>query len=276
MGLIGGSLLAAGRARRLFARATGADTDAAACRAAVASGLVASAGRSAAAAAAGADLLVLATPVEAMADALREALPHLRPGAVVTDVGSVKGPVAEALGPLAAAAGVAFVPGHPVAGTERQGLAAAQADLFTGRRVVLTPRPDAPPAAVARVRALWEGLGATVTTMEPAAHDAAFAALSHLPHVAVYALLAAIAADPGLAATAPELAGGGLRDTTRIGASSPALWRGICLANRGPLLAALGGLEAQLARCRTALEAEDGAALEAVFAQAKALRDRIG
>jgi prephenate dehydrogenase len=111
--------------------------------------------------------------------------------------------------------------------------------------------------------------------MDPVAHDAAFAALSHLPHLAAFALLATLTEDPALAEAAPGLAGGGLRDTTRIGASSPRLWRGICLANRAPLLAALGGFEGQLARLRRALEAGDGAALEETFARAKALRDRF-
>ena len=276
LGMIGGSVLAAGRARGLFGRATGADTDPAACRAAVSAGLVAEASPDVADAVRGADLLVLATPVEAMADAARAALPHLAAGAVVTDVGSVKGPVIAGVSEPAAAAGVPFVPAHPIAGTERSGLAAASADLFAGRLAVVTPLSGTDEAAVARVTELWRLLGATVLRMEPEAHDAAFAAVSHLPHLVVYALLATLAEDPTLADAAQRLSGGGLRDTTRIGASSPALWRGICLANRRHLIAALDAFSAQVARLRAGLSAGDGDLVERTFASAKALRDRIG
>lgn len=275
LGMIGGSLLAAGRARGLFGRAAGADPDPQARRAALEAGLVDAAFASAREAAAGADLFVAAAPVEAIAETIREALPALAPGAIVTDVGSVKAPVVEAAGAAARAAGVPFVPGHPIAGTERAGIAAADPGMFVGRRVILTPAAGQPPAAVERVASLWEAVGATVLRMDPLEHDAAFAALSHLPHLAAFALLATLTEDPALAEAAPGLAGGGLRDTTRIGASSPRLWRGICLANRSPLLAALGGFEGQLARLRRALEAGDGAALEETFARAKALRDRF-
>ncbi len=274
--MIGGSVLAAGRAGGLFARATGADADRAACTQAVSAGLVAEASPEVAAAVRGADLLVLATPIEAMADVARAALPHLAPGAVVTDVGSVKGPVIAGVGPLAAGAGVHFVPGHPIAGTERSGFGAANADLFAGRLAVVTPLPGTDEAAVARVSELWRRLGATVLRMDPQAHDAAFAAVSHLPHVVAFALLAVLAEDPVLADAAVRLSGGGLRDTTRIGASSPPLWRGICLANRDHLLEALDAFSAQVARLRAALAAGDGDLLERTFAGAKALRDRIG
>ncbi len=276
LGMIGGSVLAGARARGLFARATGADTDRAACTQAVSAGLVAEASPDAAAAARGADLLVLATPIDAMAGVVQAALPHLAPGAVVTDVASVKGPVIAGAGRLAADAGVQFVPGHPIAGTERSGLAAADPNLFAGRLAVVTPPPRADEAAVARVADLWRRLGATVLRMEPEAHDAAFAAVSHLPHLVVYALLAALAEDPVLADAAQRLSGGGLRDTTRIGASSPALWRGICLANRRHLLDALDAFDTQMTRLRAGLAAGDGDLIERTFAAAKALRDRIG
>ncbi|HWP35044.1 MAG TPA: prephenate dehydrogenase/arogenate dehydrogenase family protein, partial [Thermodesulfobacteriota bacterium] len=229
----------------------------------------------AAEAARGADLLVLATPVEAMEAAAREALPHLAAGAVVTDVGSVKGPVVAAVGPLAERHGVPFVPGHPIAGTERAGIGAARADLFEGRVAVLTPTPATDPAAVTRVSELWQRLGAAVIRMDVATHDRLFAALSHLPHLVAYALLATLAGDPVAADGAVRLAGAGLRDTTRIAGSPPGLWRGICLANREALLTALDRFEAVLQELRRALEAGDGAALERVFGAAKALRDRI-
>lgn len=276
LGMIGGSVLAAARARGLFGRASGADPDPAARAGALAAGFVEQATASAAEAASGADLLVLATPVEAMGAVARQALPRLAPGALVTDVGSVKGLVVAAVGPLAEEAGVAFVPGHPIAGTERAGIDAARADLFDGRIAILTPTGSTDPAAVARAADLWTRLGATVMQMDVSTHDALFAAISHLPHLVAFALVAALAADPELADAAPRLSGAGLRDTTRIAGSSPSLWRGICLANREPLLAALDRFEAVLADLRRALAAGDGPALERTFAAARALRDRIG
>lgn len=276
LGMIGGSVLAAGRARGLFGRATGADPDPAARAGALAAGLVEAVTASAAEAASGADLLVLATPVEVMEAVAREAVPRLAPGALVTDVGSVKEPLVAALAPLAGAAGAGFVPGHPIAGTERAGIEAARSDLFAGRLAVLTPTASTDPAALERITRLWEALGSIVVRMDPAAHDAAFAALSHLPHLVAFALLASLAADPVLAEAAPRLSGAGLKDTTRIGASSPSLWRGICLANRARLLAALDRFERTLADLRRALAAGDGAALERTFAAAKSLRERIG
>ncbi len=276
LGMIGGSVLAAARARGLFARAHGADPDPAARAGALAAGFVDEATASVADAARGADLLILATPVEAMGAVAREALPQLARGALVTDVGSVKRPVVAAVGPLAEAAGLDFVPGHPIAGNERAGIGAARPDLFDGRVAVLTPTGSADPAAVSRAAHLWERLGATVMQMDVPTHDDLFAAISHLPHLVAFALVAALAADPGLAEAAPRLSGAGLRDTTRIAGSSPALWRGICLANREPVLAALDRFEAVLAGLRRALVVGDAAALERTFAAAKALRDRIG
>ncbi len=276
LGMIGGSVLAAGRARGLFGRATGADLDPSARTGALAAGLVDAATASAAEAASGADLLVLATPVEAMEAVAREAVPRLARGALVTDVGSVKEPIVAAVAPWATAAAVAFVPGHPIAGNERAGIEAARPDLFADRLAVLTPTASTDPTALERITGLWEALGATVIQMDPAVHDAAFAALSHLPHLVAFALLASLAADPALAEAAPRLSGAGLKDTTRIGASSPPLWRGICLANRARLLPALDRFERTLAELRRALVAGDGAALERTFATAKALRERIG
>ena len=218
------------------------------------------------------DLVVLAVPVRSTAAMARTLLPHLRAGTVVTDVGSVKGEVVtqcEAVLP----ADRPFVGAHPIAGSERAGAGAADAALFRGAPCILTPSARTDATALARVRALWEGVGARVLTMTPAAHDEALAWVSHLPHVVAYALVAALArADSGLAA----LAGGSWRDATRVAASPAELWRDIFLANADAVLVATDAFAAELARLRAAVAAGDGPALQAVLEAAVAARTAGG
>ncbi|MBX3027467.1 prephenate dehydrogenase/arogenate dehydrogenase family protein [bacterium] len=214
------------------------------------------------------DLVVLAVPVRSTAAVARSLLPHLRPGTLVTDVGSVKGEVVaqcEAVLP----ADRPFVGGHPIAGSERAGAAAADAALFRGAPCILTPSPRTDAAALARVRGLWEGVGARVQTMTPAAHDRALAWVSHLPHVVAYALVGALAAaDGGMAA----FAGGSWRDATRVAASPAELWRDILLANAEAVLAATDAFSAAVARLRAAVAAGDERALQALLEAAVAAR----
>ena len=221
---------------------------------------------------AGADLVVLAVPLGTMR-ALMEALaPGLGPEAVVTDVGSAKRAVVEDARAALGAAFARFVPGHPVAGTERSGVEAAFATLFRGRRVILTPVADTAPEAVARVRALWEAVGAEVVEMDPARHDRVLAATSHLPHVLAYTLVDLLA---GLDEHEEVFANaaGGFRDFTRIASSDPVMWRDICLANREAIVEMLDRYAQALAAVRAAVAGADGAALERLFARAKAARD---
>ena len=223
---------------------------------------------------AGADLVVVATPIAAM-PALFERLAALpSDDAVITDVGSVKGEVVrmarEGLGPRFAR----FVPGHPVAGDEKTGAAAARADLFRGHRVVLTPAAETDAAALALVRRLWEAAGARVEEMDAARHDRLLAATSHLPHVLAYALVDCLAGGEGGEQTL-RYAAGGFRDLTRIASSDPVMWRDICLANRDDLLAAIDDFEAHLQRVKGMIEANQGEALGEVFGRAKAARDRF-
>jgi prephenate dehydrogenase len=171
-----------------------------------------------------------------------------------------------------------FVPSHPIAGAERSGVAAASAELYGGRRVVMTPLPENSAAAVASIRSAWEACGATVATMTAEQHDSIFAAVSHLPHLLAFALVAELARRPE-SETLFSFAAGGFRDFTRIAGSHPEMWRDICVANRDALLAELDAYDAELARLRNALARSDGAALEQVFASARAARqawlDRI-
>lgn len=219
-----------------------------------------------------ADVILLALPVGETEAVLRQLAPHLKPGAIITDAGSTKMNVVAAAYAALGTRAVDFVPGHPIAGSERSGPGAARADLYRGRRVVLTPQPDTRAEALATVRALWETTGAQVETLDAAQHDRIFAAVSHLPHLAAFALVDDLAAraDSELFF---RFAASGFRDFTRIAASSPEMWRDIALANRPALLAELDGYVAALQTLRQALNDEDAAALLTIFSRARAARE---
>jgi prephenate dehydrogenase len=269
VGLIGGSLALAARAAGLIGEAVGIGRSEANLATALRRGIIDRSARDAAAVGP-VDLVVLAVPVRSTGAVASALLPHLRPGTVLTDVGSVKAEVVaemEGLLPIDRP----FVGAHPIAGSERAGAAAAVADLFVGARCVLTPTPRTDAAALRRVRALWEGVGARVEEMEPAAHDRALAWTSHLVHAIAYALVRAIeGADPGLFA----FGGPSLRDATRVAASPAELWRDIFLANADAVGAALGEFAGELERLRAAIAAGDPAALESLLAAAVAAKQR--
>jgi prephenate dehydrogenase len=219
---------------------------------------------------AGADLVVLCAPVSALPGMIRAAWPHLAPGAVLTDAGSVKRGVVDAARSCPPRPGVGFVGGHPMAGSERSGFEASDADLFEGKLALLTPTPDTPEPAIAAATALWEGLGSTVRRLSAEAHDHLVAEISHLPHLAAYALVSAAEAD------ALPLAGRGFIDTTRIAASAESLWTDIFRENRRPLLDALARYEAALARWRDLVAKGDWATLEAELGRAREVREKLG
>ncbi len=219
-----------------------------------------------------ADVILLALPVGETEAVLRQLAPHLKPGAIVTDAGSTKANVVAAARAVLGARAADFVPGHPIAGSERSGPGAARADLYRGRRVVLTPQADTRADAVATVRALWKATGAQVEMLDATQHDRIFAAVSHLPHLAAFALVDDLAgrADSELFF---RYAASGFRDFTRIAASSPEMWRDIALANRPALLAELDGYVAALQMLRQTLNDEDAAALLAMFSRARGARE---
>ena len=219
-----------------------------------------------------ADCILLALPVGETEAVLRQLAPHLKPGAVVTDAGSTKVNVIAAARATLGARFSDFVPGHPIAGSEQSGPGAARADLFQGKKVVLTPQIDIHADALATVRALWEAAGAQVETLDADLHDRVFAAVSHLPHLAAFALVDALAqrADGD---TYFRFAASGFRDFTRIAGSNPEMWRDIALANREAVLVELDAYLAALQSLRTAISAEDAAALLAVFSRARAARE---
>jgi len=219
-----------------------------------------------------ADCILLALPVGETEAVLRQLAPHLKPGAIVTDAGSTKANVVAAARVALGERFVDFVPGHPIAGSEQSGPGAARADLYRGKRVVLTPQADTRADAVATVRALWEAAGAQVETLDPMQHDRIFAAVSHLPHLAAYALVDDLArrADGD---TFFRFAASGFRDFTRIAGSSPEMWRDIALANRAAVLAELDAYLEALQMLRQSIAGEDAAALLEIFSRARAARE---
>lgn len=220
----------------------------------------------------GASMVLLAMPVGQM-DAVAAAIaPHLAPGTIVTDAGSTKRDVIEAIYRHLGAHLATVVPAHPIAGAEKSGPAAAQAELYRGRKVVVTPLPENAPEAVARVRDMWAACGAVLHEMSPQEHDRVFAAVSHLPHLLAFGLVHDLAGR----ANAEQLfsyAASGFRDFTRVAGSHPEMWRDICLANRHSLLAELDAYLSELAYLRALLLDGNGPSLEAVFADASRARN---
>ena len=268
LGLLGGSVALAARRRGVAAEVVGATRSPAARERALAHGLV---DRIAdpAEAVRGCDLVVLGTPVGAMATVLRGLAPALADRSVVTDVGSVKAPLEETL-PGLLPPGRHYVGSHPMAGSHERGPEHARSDLLEGAVCVVT-LGSAPESARERVAAFWTALGARVVLRSPEQHDREVAWVSHLPHLLAFAFGASLAGAPGRAG---ELAGGGFRDFTRIGRSDPALWADILVANRKALMAPLGAATAALEELGQALEAGDAEALERLlFAARSALWD---
>ena len=228
-----------------------------------------------AAAAAGADLVIVCVPVGACGEVAKEIGPHLKPGAVVSDVGSVKGAIVRDMGPHLPD-GVHFVPAHPVAGTEHSGPDSGFAELFVGRWCILTPPDNANSAAVEKLAAFWRLLGANVESMPAAHHDLVLAITSHLPHLIAYTIVGT--ADELEEVTRSEVlkfSAGGFRDFTRIAASDPTMWRDVFLNNKDAVLEMLGTFNEDLAQLTRAIRRGDGQALFDHFARTRAIRRGI-
>ena len=273
VGLLGGSIALAARARGVARRIVGVGRNLDRLGPALAAGAIDHATTEVRAAVRDADVVVLAATVaanDAWLPRVWEAAPAT---ALVTDVGSTKRSIARVAEALRVGRReVQFVGSHPMAGSERSGYGAARADLFEGATVVVTSTDASEPRAVKAVVGLWEALGARVVTLDPDAHDRAVAAISHLPHLVAWALADAVArAEPG----ARDVAGAGFRDTTRIAASDPRVWRDILLANADALGPALAAFRTALAELESLVATGDGAALEAALARIKAFRESV-
>jgi len=218
-----------------------------------------------------ADVVLVAAPVAQYPALFAAIVPAIGAQTVVTDAGSTKQDVIRAARATFGAALPRFVPAHPIAGTEHTGAAAAFASLFDGRNVVLAPLPETSRAATERVVSLWQTCGANVLTMDAARHDAVFAAVSHLPHVLAFALVAELAARPD-AAEYFDNAASGFRDFTRIAAGSPEMWRDIALANRDALLGEIDRYGEALGHARGLVATGDGEGLVALFRRASSAR----
>jgi cyclohexadieny/prephenate dehydrogenase len=275
MGLIGSSLARAVRGAGAGGRIVALEKTPDLCRRVIDLGLADAAYTDPAKAAAGADMVVLAVPVGQMGPVAAALAPHLAPGAVLTDTGSVKGAVIAAVAPHVPPH-AAFVPGHPVAGTEKSGPQAGFAELFAGRWAILTPGPDTPLRAVEAVTALWEAAGARIAIMDAEHHDRVLAMTSHLPQLLSYTLVGT-AAD--LAEDTREevvrYSASGFRDFTRLAASDPVMWRDIFLHNREAALEALGRFTEDLTALQRAIRRGDGPALEAAFTRTRGIHARI-
>lgn len=275
LGLIAGSIAHAMKRRGLAGHIAGfARTDETR-KAAAEIGFVDSVHESAAEAVKGADLVVLAVPVGAMGKVAEEIAPHLAPGATVTDVGSVKQAVIDAVGPHIPE-GVHFIPSHPLAGTEHSGPYSGFATLFENRWWLLTPPEGADPDAVARLRALYEGVGANVDTMEPGHHDLVLAVVSHTPHLIAYTMVGV--ADHLRRVSQSEVikySASGFRDFTRIAASDPTMWRDVFLTNKDATLDILGRFTEELFVLQRAIRMGDGDHLFDYFTRTRAIRRGI-
>jgi cyclohexadieny/prephenate dehydrogenase len=274
-GLIGGSIARAAREQRL-AREIVTTARSEKTRARVMElGIVDRVAETNAEAADGADLVILCIPVGACGAVAAEIASYLKPGAIVSDVGSVKAAVVKDMAPHLPA-GVHFVPAHPVAGTEHSGPDSGFAELFINRWCILTPPEGAAPEAVEKLRAFWAAIGAKVETMTPEHHDLVLAITSHLPHLIAYTIVGT--ADELAQVTSSEVikfSAGGFRDFTRIAASDPTMWRDVFLANKDAVLEMLGTFNEDLSKLTRAIRRGDGEALFEHFTRTRAIRRGI-
>jgi prephenate dehydrogenase len=220
------------------------------------------------------DLLMMATPVKTTVALTKKFLPTLRPGCIVSDVGSVKAEIVRGMESVLPAH-IPFVAGHPIAGGEQWGARAARTDLFVGHRCILTPTRHTDPAALKKIASLWRKVGAEVEMMDPEIHDRVLAVISHLPHVLVYALVNHLGRSRVRGIDLKSYCAGGFKDFTRIASSRPELWRDICLMNRRAVGASLGDYIKSLERLKRWIDDGKGNALQKEFARANEIRAQI-
>jgi len=274
VGLIGGSLALALKAAGAVGEVVGIGRGLANLQTALALGVVDRITQDATDGVRDADLVFLATPVLTLPEVAAAIGPHLKPGAILTDGGSVKGSVAQAIEPLLPA-GVHFVPGHPIAGTEKSGADAAFATLYRGRRCILTPTARTDSAALDLVRRVWQTAGSEVVLMDVEKHDRVLAAISHLPHMVAYSLVNAVGTYDRYEENILEYSAGGFRDFTRIASSDPTMWRDIAMSNRDALLEMMERFERFFAELKEDVRMGDGSRLFDFFQRSKESRDAI-
>jgi prephenate dehydrogenase len=275
VGLIGGSLAKVMKQKGIAGEVVGSGRSRGSLEQALKLGVIDRMEQSAAEAVKGADLVVLASPVGSFEQVLRDIGPSLKKGAILTDVGSVKGELVEKIESMLPA-GVSYVPAHPVAGKETSGVAESLETLFHGAKCILTPTPGTDPQALEAVKSLWAAAGANIVLMDPDTHDHVFAAVSHLPHVAAYAMVCAVAELRAESENYINYTGGGFRDFTRIAASSPEMWRDICLMNRKNIVEMIERFQFALNKLKRAIRRSDGEKIEKMFRSASDVRRGLG
>ncbi len=221
-----------------------------------------------------ADVIFLATPVQALGAAAKQAMPHLKAGAIITDGGSVKQAVIDAIEPYLRD-DVHFVPGHPIAGTENSGAEAAFATLYCDRRCILTPTVKTKAEALDRIQRMWQLVGSRVVVMDVEKHDRVLAAISHLPHMVAYALVNAVGSYDRYNENILEYSAGGFRDFTRIASSDPTMWRDIAMTNREALIEMMEQFETFFAELKEDVAIGSGERLFEFFRRSKESRDEI-
>ncbi len=275
IGLIGSSLAHVMRRKKLAGEITGYARSEPTRAKALELGLVDRVFPTAAEAVTGADLVILCSPVGTYGGLAREIEPALKPGAILTDVGSVKGAVARDVLPHVPL-GVHFIPGHPIAGTEQSGPESGFAELFINRWCILTPLPDADAKAVERLAEFWRACGSNVETMTPEHHDLVLAITSHLPHLIAYNIVSTAAdLEEVTSSEVIKYSAGGFRDFTRIAASDPTMWRDVFLNNKDAVLEMLGRFSEDLSALQRAIRWGDGDALFDVFTRSRQIRRSI-
>lgn len=274
LGLIGGSFAKALKIRSCVREIVGADRSEEECRLGLELGVIDRVATDLEAEVSAADLIVLAVPVKAMESVLEQIRPWLRLRTLVTDVGSTKGSLVAAARRLFGQLPSTFIPGHPIAGAEKSGVRAADADLFERHKVILTPLPETDPNATLELARLWQAVGAEVLQMEVERHDEVLAATSHLPHLLAFSLVDTLAREEENLDIF-RYAAGGFRDFTRIAASDPTMWHDICVANRSAVLAQIDRYTTGLARLRSAIDTGDSQTMLGIFTRAKAARDHF-
>lgn len=274
LGLIGGSFARALRSRGLVDEVMGYDRNRGECELGLSLGVIDRIVDDLETAVRGADLVVLAVPVKVMEQVLSEIKPWLRPETLITDVGSTKGNLVAAARRLFGTLPPGFVPGHPIAGTEKSGVGASDERLFVRRKLILTPLPESHPDATLAIARLWQGVGSEVLQMGVSRHDEVLAATSHLPHLLAFSLVDTLAHE----AENTDIfryAAGGFRDFTRIAASDPSMWHDICFANRDQLLSQIDRFSEGVGRLREAIAGGDSQALLGIFTRAKSAREHF-
>ena len=271
VGLIGGSLAKVLKAKGLAGTITGSGRSRSSLEQAIKLGVIDRMGQGKAYGVEEADLVVLASPVGTFETIVREIGPHLKKGAVLTDVGSVKAGLISVIEEFLPA-GCHYVPGHPIAGREKSGVAEATENLFEGRRCILTPTSKTDRKAIESVKTVWTAAGALVTEMDADLHDKVFGAVSHLPHVAAFAMVCAVAELNTGTQNYLDFSGAGFRDFTRIAASSPEMWKDICLMNRDNLISMIDRYVFSLNRFKREIIAGDEKRLERHLQQSSDVR----